>query len=250
MGLKESGLRGSLRNVSVGIDAIPDSGGENQWNWTAGDGTVVVDVNGESDANFNSLSWGTGQGAGDVFGSLNGSEFADLGNEVFTSLLEGGGTLFQWLRTDANDSERRSVFSTQLTSSGDNFGFQIWNDGTNEYRAGIAIDGNFAQPTAGDPNSHRGEWVAYALVYDGESVTTYNSVPATDYSVSEIASEALTATKTGTWDQSVRYGASDDGSGDERRQFNGDLDIGFFKSAALSPSDLQSFVDETKQYYE
>ena len=24
MGLKESGLRGSLRNVSVGIDAIPD----------------------------------------------------------------------------------------------------------------------------------------------------------------------------------------------------------------------------------
>ena len=26
MGLKESGLRGSLRNVSVGIDAIPDSG--------------------------------------------------------------------------------------------------------------------------------------------------------------------------------------------------------------------------------
>ena len=31
MGLKESGLRGSLRNVSVGIDAIPDSGLDHEY---------------------------------------------------------------------------------------------------------------------------------------------------------------------------------------------------------------------------
>lgn len=32
MGLKEAGLRGSLRNVSTGVGAIPDVGIEHQWN--------------------------------------------------------------------------------------------------------------------------------------------------------------------------------------------------------------------------
>ena len=53
MGLKESGLRGSLRNVSVGIDAIPDEP-DLQWLIDEGSETTITDENEDLEANFES----------------------------------------------------------------------------------------------------------------------------------------------------------------------------------------------------
>ena len=53
MGLKEPGLRGSLRNVSVGIDAIPDSV-ETQYEYEDdSDSAVAIDSIGSNDADIN-----------------------------------------------------------------------------------------------------------------------------------------------------------------------------------------------------
>ena len=56
MGLKESGLRGSLRNVSVGIDAIPDSAIYQQ-PWDEGESTTVTDVIGDRNGSLDNPDW-------------------------------------------------------------------------------------------------------------------------------------------------------------------------------------------------
>ena len=55
MGLKEPGLRGSLRNVSVGIAAIPDSVLKQPWD--EGEGTTVSDSSGNNDGTIDGANW-------------------------------------------------------------------------------------------------------------------------------------------------------------------------------------------------
>ena len=55
MGLKEPGLRGSLRNVSVGIDAIPDSVA--LYLFDEGSGSTFADSDGDADGSFINGSW-------------------------------------------------------------------------------------------------------------------------------------------------------------------------------------------------
>ena len=75
MGLKESGLRGSLRNVSVGIDAIPDS--EElyaHYDWSQEDGSMpIIDL---SD-NDNDLDSGGYSGVGGDINGVQAGEFVD-----------------------------------------------------------------------------------------------------------------------------------------------------------------------------
>ena len=64
MGLKESGLRGSLRNVSVGIDAIPDNQ-DYWWPIDEGEGETITDAKNDVVADFvGSPTWESA----DVFG--------------------------------------------------------------------------------------------------------------------------------------------------------------------------------------
>ena len=88
MGLKESGLRGSLRNVSVGIDAIPDSAVFHQ-PWTEGSGTTAEDVIGSNDGTItttdqwvsnSSFEGGFGLEFGDV--EEDSGEYVDLGSSI------------------------------------------------------------------------------------------------------------------------------------------------------------------------
>ena len=103
MGLKESGLRGSLRNVSVGIDAIPDSEhkylfenfSESIWEDSRGDNDITVNGLSEDSDAFNGVGGVTGDGSDDfgesnapninptepwaVAFSLNTTDFGDMG---------------------------------------------------------------------------------------------------------------------------------------------------------------------------
>ena len=93
MGLKDSGLRGSLRNVSVGIDAIPDSaihhyitGDFTESNWPDDIGNIDIDDI-DSGISFNSTAF---DGSGGVSGDGNSvarttDNFNDFGNNVFAS---------------------------------------------------------------------------------------------------------------------------------------------------------------------
>ena len=58
MGLKESGLRGSLRNVSVGIDAIPDSEDLHYgWLMDEGTGSTFTDYAQDEEASLSGGTW-------------------------------------------------------------------------------------------------------------------------------------------------------------------------------------------------
>ena len=73
MGLKESGLRGSLRSVSTGVRAIPDSEGlQIRLDWTEEDGSMPVSDQSE---NGNDLDSGSYTGVGESIGGNQAGEF-------------------------------------------------------------------------------------------------------------------------------------------------------------------------------
>ena len=150
MGLKESGLRGSLRNVSVGIDAIPDetlyrhNGSETE----TVDGETVdpwPDIVGDVDlAAFNSPTLQEG--------SLNGTD------AVLTDGIDDGLEYAPNLASDVTEPLTK-IFALSVESEPD--GENIWRDnvgGNNEiqitsddYR--LLIDGNSdlgGSPVVGD----------------------------------------------------------------------------------------------------
>ena len=107
MGLKESGLRGSLRNVSVGIDAIPDSV-ELQYSATtfSNSDSVWADDAGNVDMNINGDPQKATLSDGSESISSDGSN--DSGEIEMPSTLEGSGLTefsFEFVieHTDTND---------------------------------------------------------------------------------------------------------------------------------------------------
>ena len=134
MGLKEPGLRGSLRNVSVGIDAIPDTHAYRVEDfaepWSDAVGDVDMSVSGLSASTFNNgedsvSADGSDHGLADVsdffsqetFGIALTIEYTDEEFEDFLSVRDGSrfslGTnenrspvgQLQWIIRDANDND-------------------------------------------------------------------------------------------------------------------------------------------------
>ena len=109
MGLKESGLRGSLRSVSTDVSVIPDSV-VNRWPIDEGSGTTFADAIGTADGTWNGGVWVTNSKFIGGFGyDLNGTEdFGDtgatapagsktiVGTVEFTDLVTGSGRLHGW----------------------------------------------------------------------------------------------------------------------------------------------------------
>ena len=127
MGLKESGLRGSLRNVSVGIDAIPDSA---VWQVVAEDfGDSWSDQVGDADLDVDGLSESTMDGADSIFGDGNSDNAVEQSigdvpiieqNDTWAALVTIQTTDDGWIfgSSDAGDTE----FWFRVLSGG---GFQV-----------------------------------------------------------------------------------------------------------------------------
>ena len=246
MGLKESGLRGSLRNVSVIIDAIPDSQGEHQWDTVEGSGSLVEDVIGDLDADFTGLSWVEGEGTNDVYSVLNGTdEFADMGTNAFTSFItDGEGTLLRALKVDSNASGALAPFASNNTTSGNNFSTRV-NLSDNEYSFALTVDGVFEAIAGGTPKID--EWVILAFVQDADGVHIYEAPASDNFNVSKVATSGDDPSAgTGEWDDSVSIGRETAG---DRWYFDGGHDYAFYDSIGRSQSDIQSIVDDLAGYY-
>ena len=98
MGLKESGLRGSLRNVSVGIDAILDDGLLYRWPADDGSGEIISDEFENIDLirDDGDDSWASGsQYNGDVAADLNPGSPVESASE--TELVGSEVTVTYWV---------------------------------------------------------------------------------------------------------------------------------------------------------
>ena len=226
--------------------AIPDSGADHQWNYTTGSGTTVEDTIADLDLSYTSISdWPTDAGAGGTYAKLDETDDADVGDDKFTHFFENKeGTYLLWAFIDSGWSDggkpTRSPWGTGRTSTNTNIGFE-WRD--DEYAAALTIDGNFNDVSGGTVSDHEGEWVASALVADGSNWRLYLATPG-DYNVSELGSTSISGSDSGTWSQNLLFGA------DSNNVFEGGTDIQFVDSDAWTESEIQSFVNDSKEFYE
>ena len=249
MGLKESGLRGSLRNVSVGIDAIPDSGGSHQWNHDEGEGTTLSDAIGGLDGAINGATWTSGAGTEDVYLDYDGTDdFTDLGSGSRSALShfvnDGAGTILFWINPDTIASSGVNyIAGTAFTGSARSLIFAARDGDDWFFRATTSSDVVWdIQGGSADTN----EWAAVAGVADGSDVFIYEAKPP-DYDVTQVASATVGDTEGGDLEQNVNIGRETD---NETRHWDGGIDLAFTDTSAKSQSELQTFVDDSKKFYE
>ena len=166
MGLKESGLRGSLRNVSVGIDAIPDS---------------VVDNFEDADAEPPGV-YETGEGIDDYYTIVNGdfarttSDVVEGGHAIertsasgpdaiistsadgLNSYPEGGDTVLFLVRNTSGEADPGLLAQAEDKGGGDfdGYGFGLIDGGLRLRRYDNSDLTNIAAPNNGDITT--GEW--------------------------------------------------------------------------------------------
>ena len=237
MGLKESGLRGSLRNVSVGIDAIPDSQGTHQWNHDEGSGTTLGDAIGSLDGSISGATWLTDAGAGDAYLDYDGSddttELGTVSQSEFTHFTENAqGTIFAWINPDATDSDR-SIFTSGRSSNDVQISFEIAS-GELQILLGDG-SGSYMVNTSGGSVS-TDVWQPAAFTCDGSTARLFLGDP-----ISEVASASTSGGTSNDLTAPVEFGNA---------KFDGGQDLIWTDNVARSQSSLQDFIDSSSEFYE
>ena len=227
--------------------ALPDSGGNHQWDFTEGSDSFVADVNGDLNADFTSISWATGSGTDNVFAELDGENYADLGSESRPKLShfvrDGKGTAFAWVKP-SDSSDMRAIYGTNFSNS--DASIMLWKRGDNDdyqWYCGNGDDSNVWNISGGEPST---DWVALAGTADGSTAQLYIAEPP-DYSISEIGTESVSGTRDVDLDTNVYIGRPAD---NPERNWDGGIDLSFIDDKGWTESELQSFVDDSKELYE
>ena len=243
------GLKGSLRNVSTGVIAIPDSGGDHQWNFDGDDadaGTIFDQIGSLDGDIVGDPDFISGKGVDDIFLELDGSDdYIDLGSKTaFPELRENvEGTVFGWTRMDTSGG-RQGLLTTDNTGSDTDF---YLGEIDGEYAFRLALDDDSGFAIGGDVSDNVGEWIALAGTVDGSTIRVFVADPSNDYEVVEIANDGAPASTNNDWTHEISIGRETAG---DQSYLEGGVDLSFYHPNPLSTSDLQSFVDESKHLYE
>lgn len=232
----------ALEPASVG-SAIPDSGGDHQWNTDEGSGSTLADNIGGLDGTINGPTWQTGAGTGDVYLSYDGNDdLVDLGSASRTAMTHwtenGTGTALFWVNPN-NFNNNQHIFGGTVGADAVGFGYRINDDQTVSVRIG---DGSGTTMAAIDTTATLATgWSPIAITADGSTLRLFYGDP-----LSEIGSDSISGGTTNDFTQNVAIGRNTDSG---INSFNGGIDIGFVDSVGQSQSELQSFVDNTSQFY-
>ena len=252
MGLKESGLRGSLRNVSVGIDAIPDSGGDHEYHFADDASTTIVDQVGDEDLAWSDLDFISGVGVGDFIGdppgtSGQGAGFSD--NTVFPELRNGPtGTFFATIRQDnLSPSDNNAIIATEMfTGDGTDvdFGLSTRDDGS--YRFNLVLNDDRTELEVPIPSDYEGEFVfLVGKVRDGTMFL--QSATTDDPSLTTLDSGDSPSSTSNDWDETPVFGHS---PANPERALEYPVDYSFYHPDGLADSDLQDIIDDLIPFYE
>ena len=230
----------------VFFDAIPDSGADHQWNFDGGTGTTVNDSNGGLDADFSSISWQSGIGAGDFVGELDGTDdTGDLGSDsrnIFASLVnEGKGAFSGWFRLDDFNTDLQTLVGNDSSNSDRAFTFWYRDDETVILRVGTSSDGDDTVTDLSIDVSalNEGEWHNFAFTMDGDDVYVL-----LDGNIDNSAS--VGATESGDLQSNnVHLGSQ----GGDQRFVEAGIDICWFDPEPVPTSEISDWVDDTEGLY-
>lgn len=223
----------------------PDSGANHQWDWTAGSGTTVTDVNGAEDASWNAVGWQTGAGANDVYGRPDGSDdYGSWSTTAFDFGISGPITIFQWLKPESSISDDRLI-NSEFSSVNNNL-YTGFGSGT-AFDWMLTRGGNQQSIRAGDVSNYYGDWIAYACTAGpSNGMVSYLATPGDSYSVDQLGTTSVPPTDSGSWENTVTWGGY---QGNSENSFNGGIDVSFIDDTEWTQSELQTFVDDSKGLY-
>lgn len=101
MTLKEGGVRGSLRNITTGASAIPDSA-IHQWKFSAGSGSTLNDSIGSNDGTVNGSTWTSGTWVDNY--ALSHDKTDDYESFSTVAAIDSAGTFTVALSFEATDN--------------------------------------------------------------------------------------------------------------------------------------------------
>ena len=232
-------------SVTVEIEsAIPDSGGTHQWNHDEGSDTTLGDVIGSLDGSINGASWQSGAGTKDTHLDYNGDDdHTDLGSQSrvafkhFTSDKQG--TLFCWINP-SNVSGLSAFWGATAANDNIGFGFRLNDDDINFFMN----DGSGTPMVSmGATNVASTGWQPVAVTCDGSDARIWHGE-----SITEEATESIGGGTTDDFTHNVSFGRITQDGGIQ--YYDGKIDLAWSDDVARSQSELQSFVDDTKQFYE
>ena len=170
MGLKESGLRGSLRNVSVGIDAIPDSELlQAYWPINEGSGDTVADQEGDNDGTRVGADWVSADGidqddALDIVGDsdviqtpLDLSGFSELTVVMLAKTTDNDDRFQYWFSQEPDDDDNPVIFRKD----------------DDEFRNVVETENGSVELNANSSQIVDNEWAMYSITYDGSEAAFY-----------------------------------------------------------------------------
>ena len=237
MGLKESGLRGSLRNVSVGIDAIPDSVTDH---WTSsGSGDYMINGVGDVDIDIThqgNASWDSDDDF-DSYVQFDGDSDLALGDGELTNVNSNHISAGVWAKTD-DASDQQGIMGVRTTSGSTNEGWdiQFWN-------GEIAIEFEDEGSTDRSPfySIESDTWYLIGFSAEGEDLDIY---------VYDVNGQVATSSPTGE----NRGGISDSGltvaMGQRSATIGGDDDIPRAVAEAFLFRDYEASEEEWDQIHD
>lgn len=242
---------GSEWVLTEDADDIPDSGGNHQWNFDEGSGTIAADSIGSLHLDFTSISsWGSGVGAGDAYAILDGStDQATVDNSSFAPLRENAeGTFIFWIRNDVDGGFIQTVSATEFAGSNTNYVLTVRFD-EDEYVWRLALDGDDGggEVTGGTPSNNVGDWVALAAVAGDDSNNKLYIAEPDGYDVTELGSGPTPSPTTNNWEHEPGFGFE---TAENDRHFEGGYDISIYDPEPYTQSEVQQWVDETKRFFE
>jgi len=227
-------------SVSVG-SAIPDSGGTHQWNHDEASGSTLNDSIGSLDGTINGATWQTDAGAAGAYLDYDGVDDRTLitgGASEFTHFTNGGtGTLFAWVNFGSL-ATYNPVFASTFTNN--DVGIVLTPQNGSDIRTAFFYGNGTSTDVTGTWPTSTGVWTPVAFVADGSNLTLYAGDP-----LNNIASEAILQSTSSNWSRDPYFGW-DPVTGNYA---DVSIDIPWIDSAARSQSNLQSFVDDTRQLY-
>ena len=234
---------GSWRSLITGdtVSTIPDSGGTHQWNHLENGGTTLGDSIGTLDATINGATWTSGLGTGGGHLDYDGADDDSVlsgGASEFTHFTDAGtGTFFTWINPDTLDGYGVILGSTATRSEVGVY-FAI-TGGDLRCSLFYGTSGVETMAKASYPAS-AGEWAPVAFTADGSTLKVWAGDP-----ITEIASDTLAGSTGSDWSNDPYFGYGPLTG----YRHDGGMDLTFTDSDAWTQNELQSFVDDSREFY-
>jgi len=228
--------------------AIPDSGGSHQWDTDEGSGTTLADSIGSLDGTINGPTWTSGVGTGNAYLDYNGTgdtvDFGTGSQSEFSHFINGKGTVGFWVNID-DENDNYMVFGDAWR--GDPSVALINNNGQWRVLVTNSAGEDVVNFNSGDTNSDVGDWVFVACTLDGANGNMYIARPGNNYSLNSYDSASIANTESVDLSFNAKLGVD---QAADRWYFDGGIDLGYTDTTADTQSEIQSFVDDSKGFYQ